>query len=141
MRSQIDAYCSVCLECSLQNALFHHKDHIAKHLNCRELRASWSLDLVPRINTPEGSCKSIMVAVDNFTKFTVRDLLDSHRSKDSAKWFLQEIVANFGISRQVRVDNGIEWADKISSLLRSLNINLKSTQIWPLVEREGGAND
>ena len=72
-------------------------------------RIAWSLDSAPGVNTPSGRRKSILVIVDDFSRYVVlvpMCKLDSASVRDT---FLQRILAVYGRPQQVRTDAGKEF--------------------------------
>jgi IS30 family transposase len=106
--------------------VFHRKDVITRHLQAKRPRQSWSLDCAPHIGTIDGKRVSIIVAVDDFTKFTKLALVDNLDSTATAKWFSEHIVAVHGKPEQVRIDNGNEWQGEFKKLLQTLNVHRRT---------------
>ena len=106
----------------MQTAVFRRKDVISRHLTASRPRISWSLDIAPRLGGSGDNRTSIVVAVDDFSKYVVLTPLLSIDSAAMASWFLQFIVAPYGKPQQVRVDNGNEWRGSFPELLTTLQI-------------------
>ena len=69
-----------CLPCQLQTAVFRRREEVGGHLAADQPRVAWSLDCAPGLNTPSGRRKSILICVDDFSRYVVlipMDRLDS----------------------------------------------------------------
>ena len=95
----VKLFCQGCLECTLQRAVYHRKDVITSHLTAEKPRLSWSLDCAPRLGASQNRRLTIVVGVDDFSKFVVLTAVEDLSSKSARDWFLQEVVAKFGKPR------------------------------------------
>lgn len=81
MRSDVRHHCEHCLACQLQSVVFRRRDTLGGHLVTSGPRTSWSLDCAPAIATADGTRQSILVMVDDFSKFTILAVLPVLSSK------------------------------------------------------------
>ena len=66
-----------------------------------------------------------MVAVDDYTKFTVLGVLADSSASTMASWFLGAIAAPFGVPARVRVDNGTEFRGHFEVTCRLLKVEIR----------------
>ena len=80
-------------------------------------RVAWSLDCAPSIATNSGERASILIAVDDFTRYVlciVLPKMDSHTVKEA---FIERILTVYGKPQRVRTDLGKEFEGEFSTLL------------------------
>ena len=81
-----------CLACSMARAVFRRRNSIGGHLATNAPRISWSLDCAPSIKGPNGTRASILVMVDDFSKFVILRVLPNLTSKAVADAFLEAVL-------------------------------------------------
>ena len=59
-------------------------------------RVAWSLDCAPGLMTPSGRRKSVLIMVDDFTRFTILVPLDRLDSASVRSAFLERVLAVYG---------------------------------------------
>ncbi len=122
MSRDIKAFSRACLGCALQTAVFHREDAIRKHITAIAPRTSWSLDCAPAIVAGDKRA-TIIIAMDDFSKFMVAGILEKLDSKNVAKWFLNNVLALAGKPKMVRCDNGNEFAGYFAGMLQALGVH------------------
>ena len=65
------------------------------HLAAAGPRLSWSIDCAPRLGGGDRR-RTIVVAVDDYTKYTIISALDNLSAEAMADWVLSHLVAPFG---------------------------------------------
>lgn len=80
-------------------------------------RVAWSLDCAPSIKTADGSRYSILVAVDDFTRYTLCVVLPRLDSNSVKKAFVERIVGPYGRPQRVRTDQGREFEGSFAEFL------------------------
>jgi ribonuclease HI len=69
----------------------------------------WGLDIVGLLPTAQGNLKFTFVAIQYFTKWIEARAVSRITSKTAQKFFLQNIVRQFGVSSELTVDNGKQF--------------------------------
>ena len=92
------------------------------HLSASKPRIAWSLDCAPSIKTSSGGRASILVAVDDFTRYVLCVVLPKLDSKAIRQAFVERILTVYGRPERVRTDGGREFAGEFATLLDTLNI-------------------
>lgn len=96
-------------------------------MSASQPRVAWSMDCAPNIMTQDGHRLSILIIVDDFTRFVVAIPLPKLDSKTVSKVFTERILAVYGRPRRVRTDGGREFAGDFEQLLASLGIEKITT--------------
>ena len=116
-----------CIACQLAGTVFHRRDTIGGHLASNAPRTAWSLDCAPSIKGPQGQKQSVLVIVDDFSKFVLLKLVTHLSSKAVAQIFLSDVISTYGRPYRVRVDNGSEFLGEFSELMGALEISIIRT--------------
>jgi hypothetical protein len=66
----------------------------------------WGMDLVGPLPPSQGGNKFVVVAVEYFTRWIEAKQLATITSKTVKKFFWQNIICKFGVTRTLTVDNG-----------------------------------
>ena len=122
MASDVKAFQTSCLGCALQTAVFHRENTIRQHITAVAPRTSWSVDCAPAISAKDKRV-TIIVAVDDFSKFIIAGVLENLDSRKTAAWFLNHVLALAGKPDVVRCDNGNEFAGQFAGMLKILGIH------------------
>jgi hypothetical protein len=69
----------------------------------------WGLDIVGPLPTAQGNLKFTFVAVEYFTKWIEARAVSMITAKTAQKFFLQNIVCQFGVPSELTVDNGKQF--------------------------------
>ena len=117
MEADVRAYCATCLSCQLENAVFRRAEVLGGHLTAAAPRVAWSLDCAPAIKTAEGSRSSILIAVDDFTRYTLCIEIPRLDSNAVKKAFVERIVGPYGRPQRVRTDQGREFEGVFANFL------------------------
>ena len=80
------------------------------------------MDCAPSLGTPSGARVSILVAVDDFTRYVLCIALEKLDSKAVKRAFVERILTVYGKPERVRVDGGREFAGEFASLCETLGI-------------------
>lgn len=83
MSADVKNFQAACLGCALQNVTFNRENTINAHITALEPRASWSVDCAPSISAGDKRV-SIIVAIDDFSKFVIAGTLESISSRKTA---------------------------------------------------------
>ena len=86
------------------------------------------MDCAPAIKTVQGNRVSILIAVDDFTRYVLCVVLPKLDSKATRQAFLERILTVYGRLERVRTDGGREFAGEFASLLEALNIQRIQTR-------------
>ena len=97
--------------------MFRRSEHLGGHLSASAPRSAWSLDCAPSIGTSSGTQKSILIVVDDFTRFVLCIVLPKLNSKIVRNTFIERILTVYGKPQRVRTDAGKEFEGDFSSLL------------------------
>ena len=76
--------------------MFRRSDQLGGHLTASQPRVSWSLDCAPSIQTRDGQRVSVLVMVDDFTRFVVAVPLPKLDSKAVRQAFVERILMVYG---------------------------------------------
>ena len=104
MEADVKSFCATCLACQLENAVFRRSEQLGGHLSSMAPRVAWSLDCAPAIQAAEGQRSNILIAVDDFTRYTLCIELPRLESGAVKRAFLERIVAPYGKPQRVRTD-------------------------------------
>ena len=85
-------------------------------------RVAWSLDCAPSIRTADGGRSSILIAVDDFTRYTMCIEMPRLDSNSVKRAFMERIVAPYGRLQRVRTDQGREFEGAFAEFLDRWNI-------------------
>jgi hypothetical protein len=69
----------------------------------------WGLDLLGPLPPAQGNLKYVVVAVEYFSKWIEAKPLATITSAMAQKFFWQNIVCRFGVSKAITVDNGTQF--------------------------------
>jgi hypothetical protein len=69
----------------------------------------WGLDLLGPLPPAQGNLKYVIVAVEYFSKWIEAKPLATITSVTIQKFFGQNIVCRFGVSKEITVDNGMQF--------------------------------
>ena len=122
MEADVRRYCDSCLACQLQSAVFRRAETLGGHLTAPAPRVAWSLDCAPALATKDGNRSSILIMVDDFTRYVVCALMPRLDSRSVRDVFVSRVLAVYGRPARVRTDSGREFAGEFSALLDSLGI-------------------
>ena len=89
MAQLVRQVCQQCLACQLQYAVLRRRDYIGGHLVPRMPRIAWSLDCAPAIRTAGGERATVLVIVDDFSKFVILVSIQHLTSQAMAQAFLE----------------------------------------------------
>lgn len=127
MRRDVEGVVGACLACQLEGGVFRRRDVLGGHLAPRMPRVAWSLDCAPAIRTHKGEKATILVAVDDFSKFVLLIPLVQLSGTTVAQALLERIFGVYGRPRRVRVDQGREFMGDVRSLLALLEVEVVTT--------------
>ena len=85
------------------------------------------LDCAPSIRAAGGARVTILVKVDNFSKFVILVPLMQLTSQAVAQAFLERILAVYGRPLRVRIDGGAEFMGEFRGLVQGLGIEVVCT--------------
>ena len=132
MEADVRAYCATCLSCQLENAVFRCVQVLGGHLTAAPPRVAWSLDCAPSIKTAKGSRSSILIAVDDFTQYTLYIEIPRLDSNSVKKAFVERIVGPYGRPQRVRTDQGREFEGGFASFLEHWRIeHIRTRPVLP----------
>ena len=120
LEMDVKQFCKACLSCQLESAVFRRQDVLSGHLSASRPRLSWSLDCAPSIKTTRGDRVSILIAVDDFTRYVLCALLPKLDSRSVKRAFMERILMVYGRPDRIRTDGGREFAGEFSELLATL---------------------
>ena len=83
------------------------------------------MDCAPALGAAGAGRKTIIVAVDDFSKYTLLGILDSHTPAAVVEWLGNTIISIFGVPCRLRVDNGTEFRGELEVLCKLLEIELR----------------
>lgn len=106
----------------MAHGVFNRNVTISKHLISSSPGACWSLDCAPQLKRKSGKRVSIIVAVDDFSKYVVIGTLKGQKSSEVTEWMLTRVLSYFGKPDRIRVDNGNEFRDTFSVTMEALGI-------------------
>lgn len=115
-------FCKSCLACQLETAVFRRADALSGHLTASRPRVAWSMDCAPSLGTASGERVSILIVVDDFTRYVLCAALPSLTSRAVRQVFIERILTVYGKPERVRTDGGREFAGDFARFVDSLGI-------------------
>ncbi len=85
------------------------------------------MDCTPSIKTTGGKRASVLVVVDDFSKFCLLHILPDLTSAAVATAFLTHVLCVYGKPRRVRVDQGSEFLGDFAQKMRVLGVEVSYT--------------
>lgn len=92
------------------------------HLSATASRTAWSMDCAPALATRDGQRASVLIVVDDFTRYVICTLMPRLDSAAVRDVFVERILTPYGRPARVRTDAGREFAGAFAALLNTLGI-------------------
>jgi hypothetical protein len=91
----------------------------------------WEMDLVGPLPTAQGNCRFAAVTVDYLTKWVEAKPLANIKAPTIQKFFWQNIICRFGVSRELTVDNGKQFdCYTFKEYCKSLGTHAKFSSVY-----------
>lgn len=89
-------------------------------------RESWSLDIIPRLNTTPGNCDHVLLMVDNYSRYATAHLLNN-KTETSIANALKNHFLNQGVPRHIYSDSESSIISACQKLLNHFNFILQTS--------------
>jgi len=108
-----------------------HSENIGSLPRSDKPRQSWSIDLITDLPKSDNDYKLILLAVDDFSNFTIAIPLRDATSKEIIRAIQNHIFHPFGLPKWIRSDEqpGIYNSNEFYEFLKSHNVQLQATAV------------